>query len=517
MEPRTTNKTQVVIVGAGPAGLSLATQLFRHNIEFILLEKNETTTSLSKAIVVQARTLEIFQELGIAEEAIKRGAITTDMNLYYKGKKRVSVNLSGLGAGLSDFPFALSLEQSETEKLLVEYLLKNKKAVHWKSEFTHFKEHNEEVTAYYKDENGNQHDIVANYLVGCDGAGSLIRHQLDLSFEGSTEPKLFYVADVKLKSTVINKNALYFYMTKKGFVLFFPMEGHGHYRIVGVLPEDENKNEYQFSGIEPIIKEQIISPVDFEELRWFSTYKVHSRKAASFFKGHCFIAGDAAHIHTPAGGQGMNTGIQDAYNLAWKIAYASRKELSNEVLKTYDTERIGNAKRLLQTTDRIFDIMSGVNPFWNFVRLSFLPLFFNLLGRSKLVKRKIFPLLSQTGIAYPDSFLSLKSSIGKVKAGDRMPYFVFSNGRSIFSYLSQPFFKLVYFENDDVSNHPLKDSKLPVEFLCFKEIPSPIFGAAKKFYILLRPDNHISYIGTDISKCRELINKILLIETINGN
>src|SRR5215203_1030625 len=438
MEPRTANKTQVVIVGAGPAGLSLATQLFRHNIEFILLEKNGTTTSLSKAIVVQARTLEIFQELGIAEEAIKRGAVTTDMNLYYKGKKRVSVNLSGLGTGLSDFPFALSLEQSETEKLLVEYLLKNKKTIHWKSEFTHFKEHNEGVTAYYKDENGNEHDVVANYLVGCDGAGSLIRHQLDLSFKGSTEPKLFYVADVKLKSTVINKNALYFYMAKKGFVLFFPMEGHGHYRIVGVLPEDENKKEYQFSGIEPIIKEQIISPVDFEELRWFSTYKVHSRKAASFFKGHCFIAGDAAHIHTPAGGQGMNTGIQDAHNLAWKIACSLRGEANDALLETYNTERVANAAHLLQTTDRLFDFMTGRSPVWNFLRLNFFPYLLGLVTKNEFVRKKIFPLISQTGITYPDSYLTVQSAIGKVKAGDRMHYFVFPGGEQIFTLLTEP-------------------------------------------------------------------------------
>ena len=324
MENPDTHKTQVVIVGAGPTGLSLAAQLFRHNIDFIIIEKNETTTSLSKAIAVQARTLEIFQELGIAEEAIKRGAMTTNMNLFYKGRKRVTVDLSGLGEGQSEFAFALSLEQSKTEKLLFEYLLNNKKTVQWNCGFIHFEEHSDKVIVYYKEEKGSEHRIEANYLVACDGSSSLIRHQLGLSFEGSTEPKLFYVADMILKSPVINKNALYFYMIRKGFILFFPMEGEGHYRIIGVLPDHENNTEHQFSDIAPAIKQQIISPVDFEELRWFSSYKVHSRKANSFMKGRCFIAGDAAHIHTPAGGQGMNTGIQDAYNLAWKIAYTLR-------------------------------------------------------------------------------------------------------------------------------------------------------------------------------------------------
>jgi len=507
MEFRTTNKTQVVIVGAGPTGLSLAAQLLRYNIDFILLEKNETSTLFSKAIVVQARTLEIFQELGIADEAIRRGAITTEMKMFYKGRQKLTVNLSGLGAGLSDFPFALSLEQSETEKLMAEYILKTNGSIHWKCEFTHFEETKEGVIVYYIDDKGNKHELTANYLVGCDGAGSLVRHQLDLSFEGTTEPKLFYVADVSLKSNVINKNALYFYLVRKGFILFFPMEGQGHYRIVGVLPEYENKTDYQFSNIAPIIKQQIITPVDFNELRWFSTYKVHSRKANSFLKGHCFIAGDAAHIHTPAGGQGMNTGIQDAYNLAWKIAYRCNGQLNDEILETYSTERTANAKRLLQTTDRMFDIMSGVNPFWNFLRRSFLPQFFNLVGKSTWVKRKIFPLISQIGIAYPDSDLTLKSSIGNVNAGDRMHYFAFSNGKSIFSYLTEPFFKLLYFGNADVTK-PELNSEIKIVFYSFSEIPIQIFGQATGFYILLRPDNHVSYIGKDISKCIELINKI---------
>jgi 2-polyprenyl-6-methoxyphenol hydroxylase-like FAD-dependent oxidoreductase len=503
-----TQITQVVIIGAGPTGLSLAAQLHRHKIDFIIIEKNETTTTLSKAIVVQARTLEIFQELGIAEEAMKRGELATNMNLFYKGKRKLGVNLSGFGTGLSEFAFALSLEQSKTEKLLLEYIRQHNKNVQWRSELLRFEENANEVIVYYKDNNDIEQKITADYLVGCDGAGSLVRHQLGFEFDGSTEPKLFYVADVVLKSPVINNNALYFFMIKKGFVLFFPMEGDGHYRIVGVLPEHENTREYQFADIAPTIKQEIISPVEFEELRWFSTYKVHSRKANSFMKGRCFIAGDAAHIHTPAGGQGMNTGIQDAYNLAWKMAYTLRGELHEEVLKTYNTERTANAKKLLQTTDRMFDIMSGVNRFWNFLRLAFLPLFFNLIAKTKVVGRRIFPLISQIGIAYPNSALTLKSSIGKVKAGDRMHYFVFSNGKNIFSYLADPSFKLLYFGKKNMDPSQLNSTKLKLTFHSFTEIPSQLFGNETEFYVLLRPDNHISYIGKEISKCYELLDKI---------
>ncbi len=499
-------KTQVVIVGAGPTGLSMAAQLIRYNIDFIIIEKNPGTTPFSKALVVQARTLEIFQELELADKAIQTGKITTALNMFYKGKPRAKVNINNLGQGLSAYPYVLSLEQSKTEKLLAEYLAQHGKTIKWNTQLTHFEQNDNEVTVYFTDETGKEHKAEAAYLVGCDGAGSLMRHQLGLSFEGTTEAKLFYVADVILQSPVINKNELYINMIKKGFVLFFPMEGAGHYRIVGILPGvTDMEKQVAFSDVLPAIDE-LVYPVDIESLHWFSTYKVHSRKAASFMKGRCFVAGDAAHIHTPAGGQGMNTGIQDTYNLAWKIAYTLRGEVNNEVLNTYDTERTGNARHLLKTTDRMFDLFSGVNSFWNFLRLTFFPALLGWITKSDFVKRQIFPLLSQTGIAYPNSFLALKSAVGKVKAGDRMHYFIFSDGTQIFDYLREPVFKLLHFGSKQPD--AFGEFNLKLTFQNFREIPKNIFGNEENFFILLRPDNHISYIGRDINICRSFLKGI---------
>jgi 2-polyprenyl-6-methoxyphenol hydroxylase-like FAD-dependent oxidoreductase len=507
MESANVRKTQVIIAGAGPTGLSLAAQLIRYGIDFILIERNAHTTPLSKALVVQARSLEIFQELGIADEAIRRGKLTTALRLYYKGKQRISIDFSDLGAGLSDFPFALSLEQSKTETLFIDYLTLHDKQVAWSSELTGFEEDEQGITAHYTNAQGVSQTIQAAYLVGCDGASSLVRHHLNLGFQGSTEPKLFYVADVTLTSPVINENVLYMYMIRKGFALFFPMEGDGHYRIVGIIPAArDNDREYAFSDVQGMILQSVGSPLDFREVRWFSTYKVHSRMADAFRKGRCFIAGDAAHIHTPAGGQGMNTGIQDAYNLAWKLAYSLRGEVSEEVLGSYHTERSANARHLLNTTDRMFDLMSGRNRFWNFIRLRFFPTFLRFVSRSRLVKRRIFPLLSQTGIAYPDSYLTMKSAIGNVKAGDRMHYFVFSNGESIFRYLKKPVFKLLYFGTNKAAT--LVTSIPEVVQLTFREIPTSLFGSASEFYILLRPDNHIMYIGKELGCCKEMMDRI---------
>lgn len=503
------SKTQVVIVGAGPTGLGMAVQLLRYGIDFIIIEKNEKTTSFSKALVVQARTLEILNEMGLAEKAINEGRITTAINVFYKGKPKVSVDVAGLGEGLSLFPFALSLEQSKTEKLLVDYLYANGKTVHWKSEFLRF-EQNEGVKVYYKDANGQEQIIEAEYIVGCDGAGSLVRHQLNLPFEGDTVPRIFYVTDIKLDSSVINKDEIFIFLIKKGFVFFFPMEGEGHYRIIGILPnKTEIEPNFKFEEIENSIIEQIMADVTFEKVRWFSTYKVHSRKADSFMKGRCFIAGDAAHIHTPAGGQGMNTGIQDAYNLAWKIAYTLKGKVNTSVLESYSAERMENAKHLLRTTDRMFDIMAGTGMFWNFIRLKVFPLLVGLVSKNTTTNKLLFPLVSEIGIAYPNSCLTIKSSIGKVKAGDRMPYFVFQNGKNIFDYLNEPVFKILFFGIEQHNGFKqVKAFHAQPQIFSFAEIPTKLFGNASNFYIILRPDNHISYIGKDLDSYKELLEKV---------
>lgn len=505
----TTKKTQVVIIGAGPTGLSMAAQLLRYNIDFVILEKNEKTTPLSKAIVVQARTLEIFEEIGLAEKAIAAGRVTTAMNLFYKGKQKAAVDLAGMGKGSSAFTFALSLEQSKTEKLLADYLLGKGKIIQWKSELLRLEQDNEEVKVYYKDADGAEQVITAYYLVGCDGASSLVRHELGLTFEGDTVPKLFYVTDVTLSSPVINKNELFIFLIEKGFVLFFPMEGTGHYRIIGILPGEEDSPDKEAHKIEQFTKAQIVVPIEFKEIRWFSTYKVHSREANSFRKGRCFIAGDAGHIHTPAGGQGMNTGIQDSYNLAWKIAYTLQYNANDSLLESYNTERMGNARNLLQSTDRMFDIMAGTNPFRNFLRLQVVPLIMSFISSRPVFNKRVFPLISQTGIAYPHSTLTIKSQIEKIKAGDRMPYFVFSDGKEIFDYLEEPVFKLLFFGSSNKSQFDdLKELRFRVATFFFDGIPKKRFGSSTDFYILLRPDNHISYIGKNMGICLAFLKNL---------
>ena len=501
-------QTQVIIIGAGPTGLSLAVQLLRYHIDFIIMEKNEKTTHLSKATVIQARTLEIFHESGLAEKAIEQGRLTTAFNMYYKGKRKLKLDIAGLGAGLSHFTFALSLEQSKTEKLLVDHLAEHGEKICWGSEFIYFEENKDGVTAYYKDATGSEQMIEGAYIVGCDGAHSLVRHQSGQGFEGDTVPKLFYVTDVRISSAVVNKDELFIFLIKKGFILFFPMEGAGHYRVIDILPDYTEDDEVTFETIREEVTNKLLSQVHFEEVLWFSTYKVHSRKAGSFRNCRCFIAGDAGHIHTPAGGLGMNTGIQDAYNLAWKLALTINYKVKDTVLESYNTERTGNAANLLRTTDQLFEFMTGANRFQNFIRLNIFPPVARFISRNKFFNKRIFPLLSMTSIAYPGSALTIKSSVGKIKAGQRMPYFVFRDGRNMYDYLSEPGFKLLYFGKESKGNiEQLQHIKFPITTFSFTEIPKPIFKTTTDFYILLRPDNHISYIGKSLRACIGFLEK----------
>jgi 2-polyprenyl-6-methoxyphenol hydroxylase-like FAD-dependent oxidoreductase len=233
-------KTDVVIAGAGPTGLSLAAQFVRFGINFIIIDKNEGITPYSKAIGVQARTLEIYEQIGLAQKAVDQGTIAGRGRLLVGGEVRGELDFSNIGEGLSPFPFVLMLEQSKNEQLLYEYLQHHQKDVLWKTELESFSQAADGVTAQVRTADGASQVIEAEYLVGCDGPKSLVRHTLGLSFEGSTFERTFYVADAQIDGS-LSHDTLNICFAKNSFVVFFPLKGEKRYRIVGVFPEELNK------------------------------------------------------------------------------------------------------------------------------------------------------------------------------------------------------------------------------------------------------------------------------------
>ncbi len=517
----TTIKTDVIIVGAGPTGLSLACQLVRYGIDFVIIEKNEGVTPYSKAIGVQARTLEIYEQLGLGHKAVERGQIGGKICILSGGKIRGKVALSNIGQGLSPYPYLLILEQSKNEQLLYEYLQSHQKNVSWKTELEHFSQSETGVTAHIKMADGTPQIIEAKYLVGCDGAKSPVRHELGLSFEGSTLERLFYVADTQI-DWPFDHDAAYACLTRASMVLFFPMEGEKRYRIIGTFPEglDKDEREILYEEIEQRIKDDTQLSLHISNVNWFSVYKVNSRRVNQFSEGRCFIAGDAAHIHSPAGGQGMNTGIQDAYNLAWKMAFVLKGYASEKLLETYNEERLTNAQKLLETTDRAFGLIVGSNWLISFVRTTIFPLLAKYVLSLNAVGKKIFLLVSQIRISYRNHSLSQHDGDEdfKVKAGDRMPYFLV-DGQSVYDKLHQPKFHLLVFSDAQSDFQALKTEleSQYAELVDFNVIPlSPqvaeAFGANKAFTVLLRPDNYIGFIskGTSASELNLYLNRFIM-------
>lgn len=514
-----TINTDVVIVGAGPTGLSLACQLARFGIDFIIVEKNESVTPYSKALGVHARTLEIYEQLGLAERATSEGAIAGKVRLLEGGAVVGEVDLSNIGEGLSAYPYMLVLEQSRNEQLLYEYLRGHGKEVAWHTELETFSQSETGVTASVKNSTGASQVIEARYLVGCDGPKSPVRHALGFTFEGSTFERLFYVADVEI-DWEFSHDALHGCLARNAVVAFFPMKGENRYRIVGAFPEGfESEGEVVYEEIERRIKAEAEIELDITHVNWFSTYKVHTRHVNRFSEGRCFLAGDAAHIHTPAGGQGMNTGIQDAYNLAWKLAYVIKGTAGEGLLDTYNEERLPNAKRLTATTDRMFNLAAGSDWLVNLIRTTIFPPMAKFILSLDTVKARFFPLLSQIGINYRNESLSDHSGDGhfEVKAGDRMPYFLVE-GKSIYDQLREPKFHLMTF-SDGASDHEATRRAVEGEYaplVDYHVVPlypqvAEVFGTKLPFNVLLRPDNYIGFLseGDGLSRLTVYLNEVI--------
>lgn len=502
-----TINTDVLIVGAGPTGLSLACQFVRHGVDFVIIDKNPGLTPFSKAIGVHARTLEIYEQMDLAQRAIAEGTIAGKVRMLEGGEVLGEVDLSNIGEGLSAYPYMLLLEQNKNEKLLFDYLAAHDRKVVWHTELKSFAQTDLGVIAQVETTSDEWQVIEAKYLVGCDGPKSAVRHALGLTFEGSTFERLFYVADVQI-DWKFPHDALHVCLARHAVVAFFPMKGERRYRIVGAFPEgfDREPGQILYEEIERRIKEEAEIELDITRVDWFSTYKVHTRHVNKFSQDRCFVAGDAAHIHTPAGGQGMNTGIQDAYNLAWKLANVIKHSAPETILDTYNEERLPNAERLLQTTDRMFNLAAGTDWLVNLIRTTVFPPMAKFILSLDAVKSRFFPLISQIGINYRESSLSLHDGDDDfdVKAGDRLPYFLV-DGKSIYDQLRAPLFHLISF-SDGESDYQLLREEIGVEYSMIIDhhvVPlSPYvaekFGSDKAFTVLTRPDNHIGFISHEM-------------------
>jgi len=413
-------RTEVLIVGAGPTGLALALWLSRQGIEVRVVDRCAEPGTTSRALAVQARTLELYRQLDLADAVIEHGHQVPAVNLWSRGQRAARVAFGSIGAELTPYPFLEIYPQDEHERLLIERLQRFGVSVERRTELTAFAEDGEGVRAQLRTAEGKEEVCEARYLAGCDGARSTVREALATGFAGGTYRHVFYVADIEGAGAPVD-GELHIDLDEADFLGVFPLAAAGRARLIGTV-QDEAAEHAATLRFEDVSQRAIRHlGLEIRKVNWFSTYHVHHRVTGQFRRGRAFLLGDAAHIHSPVGGQGMNTGIGDAINLAWKLAAVLRGHAEESLLDTYEAERIGFAQRLVATTDRIFTFVTAQGRVADLLRTRLAPV---LLARAlslESLREYLFRTVSQIMIHYRGSSLSTGVA-GEVHGGDRLPW-----------------------------------------------------------------------------------------------
>lgn len=478
----TPDTVDVLVVGAGPTGLVLAIWLTRLRLRVRIIAKAAGPGTASRALVVQARTLELYQPLGLTAPVLQRGRPVRAMNLWIGGKSSARIPLGDLGTDLTPYPYLEVFPQEEHEALLVSHLQSLGVEVQWSTELLHFTDHGTHVSAVLRDAAGQELPCQAHYLAGCDGAHSTIRAGLGIDFPGGTYPHSFYVADIEGTGPPLNGEG-HIAATDGDFLLILPMAGAGRARLVGQLAAGSG-GEATFEELSRRTLEAMQLTVT--KVHWFSAYRVHHRVAAAFRKGRVFLAGDAGHIHSPVGGQGMNTGIGDAINLAWKLAAVRHGQAGEQILDSYEPERLAFARRLVSTTDRLFTLATTHGSLSNLARTRLMPLLLRMAGSA--IRPRLFRIVSQIQIEYRSSPLS-QGRAGHVHAGDRLPWV---NSPDNYASLSSLSWQVHVYGTP----HPDLVAALDARHIPLHTFPwGPAVaraGLALDALYLLRPDGHVA-------------------------
>ena len=484
----------VLIVGAGPTGLVLALFLTRQGVTVRIIDSAPEPGTTSRAVAVAARTLELYRQVGLADEVVGRGLKVAAANIWVGGKPAAHVPFREIGVGLSPYPFMLIFPQDHHEQLLIERLASLGVTVERGVTLTGLDARPDRVVAQLAHAGGHSESCQAAYLAGCDGARSVVRHALAVGFGGGTYDRLFYVADVAASGRAAD-HQLHVAVDSADFVAIFPLAAEGHVRLIGsVRPEAAARGgTLRWPDVSAHALSQM--PLDVKEVRWFSTYQVHHRVADHFRQERVFLLGDAAHVHSPVGGQGMNTGIGDAVNLAWKLAAVLRDAAPPALLDSYEPERIAFARRLVATTDRLFQLITRDGALAATVRTRIAPRLLSALLPRKVMRRFMFRTVSQIEINYRGGALA-SGRAGKVQGGDRMPYVAALAGARAPDDLqpfSAPSWQLeVHGEPEPTLRAAAEERGIPLRLHPWTQAAKSA-GLARNAAYLIRPDAYVGW------------------------
>jgi 2-polyprenyl-6-methoxyphenol hydroxylase-like FAD-dependent oxidoreductase len=413
----------VLVVGAGPTGLTAALELSRLGVGVRIVDRAPERSLTSRALGVQARTIELLRVRGVGDEMLRLGNAARATALYSEGEKLAAIELHRMP---SEFNYILLLAQSETERLLTEQLNRQGVKIERGVEMAALTKHPDGISAVLRSGDGAEEVLDASYLIAADGSHSAIRKALGLSFTGRSLTHDYVLGDLHLAGD-IPEDQLSIFLARNGFLAVFPM-GDGRFRFMATDPDGltGDKGDPTLEDIQQLYDRTVYRPAQLYNLNWSSRFRINSRHMSTLRDGRVFFGGDAAHVHSPAGGQGMNAGIQDMINLSWKLAMVLNGHARPALLDTYQSDRLPVIRQLVRMTERATKAFNSTNSLMHAAITRLAPI---VLARSR-VQDKAAPRLGQLAASYRDCPIAKGGGrIGSLRAGDRVPDLRIDGGR----------------------------------------------------------------------------------------
>ena len=434
-----TQTTDVLIVGAGPTGMTSAIELARRGINIRIIERRTHPSTRSKALVVHARTLEFMDIMGIADEVVRAGYTSPGIDFSADANNPLRASMYGLD---TRFPYILILAQAETEAFLEARLNELGVEIERGRSLANFSTSAAGISANIKSETDETFEIKSQYLVGADGANSTVRKALELSFEGSSYEWTAFLGDIQLHGHHAEGGTEQ-HSNDRGLAFIVPFDDGSH-RIVTIdrkYQGDRDTRDLELKDLQESISAILEKPVELSDPKWLTRWGASLRLAPEYCVGRVLLGGDAVHTHSPAGGQGMNTGIQDAFNLGWKLALVIRGDAPESLLKSYNAERHPIGVKVLKTSDFLLKSLLLRQPLLRMLRESI----FKLVIPLPAVQKKLAENLSALGISYETGYGEM--------AGDRIPDMEFIDGNHhtarLYELLRFPGYTAIAFINPD--------------------------------------------------------------------
>ena len=403
----------VLIVGAGPSGLAMASALGQQGVGARIVDMAKKPVQESRALAIQARSLEIFDTWGIADEVVARGLPMHSVRLY--GEDKHMLFRLDFGDLPSRFPYMLSLAQAETEQILTSHVEQLGFAIERDTKLASIRFESDCCVVNLEKGNGETEEARFQWVIGCDGAHSGVREFSHTPFEGKDYPQQFALADLRI-NWPLAPNEAHIFTSPEGILACFPMRD-GLYRVVANKSTGASTERPDIDEIRSLVTSRGPEGVQVDDMRWSANFFLHSRLVDTLQRGRTLLVGDAAHIHSPALGQGMNTGIQDAANLGWKLALVIKGLADPVLISSYDAERWQVEHNVLSQTDFVTKVMSGQNRFLSWLRDAIGP----LVVRNEQVATKIRELVSELSIDYSGSSLVVPMKGDGIQSGERAP------------------------------------------------------------------------------------------------